>query len=131
MATDPLTDAIVARRLIERAVQWDQAPALTSAEVDDLMLMAVSQDADGVNQYTAADLNGAAAAGWQWKAGKVSGSYTMSLGDGVKLNRSEVHAMCLSMAADYLLGEASVLGMPRRRTGIVSIRTISDIGTVT
>lgn len=129
MATDPVTDETIARRLLERAVQWDQAPTLTEAEVDDLMLMAGSDD-DGDTVYTGAGLNAAASAGWTWKAGKVAADFTVALEDGVKFNREQVHAHCLEMAANYLLGEASVLGTPRRRGTIVSIPLVTDIGEV-
>ena len=126
MAADPLTDAVVARRLLERAVLYDQKPVLTTEEIDDLMLVATSQDDDDADQWTDADLNGAASLGWQWKAGKVAGNFTVGLKDGVKFNREQVHAHCLQMAADYLLGEASVLGTPRRRSGLASIRLVTD-----
>ena len=129
MATDPVTDQTIARRLLERAVQWEEAPALTEAEVDDLMLMAGSDD-DGDTVYTGAGLNAAASAGWAWKAGKVAADFTVALEDGVKFNRSEVHAMCMKHKADYGSGRSSVLGTPRRRETIVSIPLVTDIGEV-
>lgn len=130
MASDPITDPILARRLLERAVQWDQKPTLTEAEVDDLLVLAMSQDDGGNDQYTGTDLNGAASQGWTWKAGKVAGDFTVALTDGLKFNREQVHAHCLQMASDYLRGVASVLGTPRRQGGIVSIPLVSAIGEV-
>lgn len=129
MATDPITVEADARRLLERATAADTKPTLTTAEVDDLMTAAGSDD-DGATVYTGADLNRAASTGWTWKAGKVSTKYTMALGDGVKMNRAEMYAHCLNMAAAYLTGRASVIGTPRRSAGIVSVPLVSEFGEV-
>ena len=125
MAYDP-TDAVTARALLERAVQWEDAPALTSAEVDSLMDLAESG-----GEYAAADLNGAAATGWGWKAGKVAGDFALSLEGGVKFNRDQVYAHCLGMVDAYLSGRASVVGTPRQRGGIVSFGVTAEIGDMT
>ncbi len=129
MAADPVMDAALARRLLERAVAASAAPTLTTAEVDDLMGQAVSLDADGFAVYTGLDLNRAASTGWTWKAGKVSPQTTVDVADVVKVNREQVFQHCIKMAADYLLGIASVLGAPQgaRRGRITSIRLTSDI----
>lgn len=44
-------DYAVARARLERMVQADVAPVLTSAEVDDLLLLARRQDANGYTPY--------------------------------------------------------------------------------
>lgn len=129
MAADPITDDAIARRLLERATAADTTPELTTQEVDDLMARAASDD-DGSTVYTGAALNRAASTGWTWKAGKVSADFSLRLEDGVTFNRDEMFQHCLRMAADYLLGTASVIGTPRRNTGIVSVPLVSDIGEV-
>lgn len=121
MAYDP-TDAVTARTLLERAVQWEEAPTLTSAEVDDLLALA---ETDGA--YAATDLNGAAATGWQWKANKVAGDFTLSLEGGVKFDRAQVLAHCERMRDAYLAGRASVIGTPRRRGTIAVIETTAQL----
>lgn len=105
-------NAAQARARLERMLQWQAAPALTSAEVDDLMtLVPQMADASGVrpgeagytptySAYTAA-YREAAATGWEWKAGKVAGQFDAATGTGTKFDRSQAHAMCLAMAASY------------------------------
>lgn len=44
-------DIAVARARLERMVRWDSAPTLTSAEVDDLMLLARTTDLNGYDPY--------------------------------------------------------------------------------
>lgn len=44
-------DTAVARARLQRMVQYDVAPVLTSAEIDDLMLLARRPDADGYVPY--------------------------------------------------------------------------------
>lgn len=46
-------DAALARARLERMVAHDQAPTLSSAEIDDLLLMAQRPDADGYVPYSA------------------------------------------------------------------------------
>ena len=121
MAYDP-TDTATARALLERAVQWEDAPALTSAEVDDLLALA---ETDGA--YPAAALNQAAATGWGWKAGKVAGDFALSLEGGVKFSREQVYAHCLGMVDAYLSGRASVVGTPRRRGLLAAISVTAEL----
>lgn len=45
-------DAAVARARLERMVQYDVAPVLTTAEIDDLMLLALRTDANGYTPYS-------------------------------------------------------------------------------
>lgn len=123
MATDPITVEADARRLLERAVAADTAPTLTTAEVDDLLLMA-----EDSATWPGTGLNGAAATGWRWKAGKVSEDFTVSLENGVKFAQEQVYQHCRDMERAYLSGTASVLGTPRRRGGIVSVPLVSEIG---
>lgn len=125
MAIDPLTDAVLARTLLERAVAWQTAPVLTTQEVTDLLALAVT---DGT--YGGTDLNRAASLGWQWKAGRVTKNYSQSLGDGVKFSREQVYAHCMAMAAKYATGELSVLGtsLPgKRRSGIGVVGLVSTM----
>lgn len=111
-------DEAEAQARIEIMTAWEAVPALTSAEVVDLVEIARRPDEFGLlpsdTGWTETwDLNAAAATGWRWKAGKVAGAYTFS-SDGQSFSRSEMHAMCLEMARQY------------RRGGIVSV----EIGTV-
>lgn len=125
MATDPLTDAVLARTLLERAVAWQTAPVLTTQEVTDLLALALTDGA-----YGGADLNRAASLGWQWKAGKTAGDFTVSLEGGMKFSREQVYAHCMEMAAKYATGELSVLGTSlagRRRSGIGVIGLVSTM----
>ena len=125
MATDPLADAALARSLLERAVAWQTAPALTAQEVTDLLALA-----DTAGTYGGTDLNRAASLGWQWKAGRVTKNYAQSLGDGVKFSREQVYAHCMEQAAKYATGELSVLGTSlagRRRSGIGVVGLVSTM----
>lgn len=128
MAYDP-TDAVTARRLLERAVEMNTVPVLTAAEIDDLMEIAADDD-DGTTVYTAQHLNDAAATGWQLKMNKVSSDFTVTLEDGVKFNREQVLDRCERIRDAYLSGRASVIGRPRRRGSIISIPLVTDIGEV-
>lgn len=122
MAYDP-TDEVLARRLLERAIKWEEEPTLTAAEVDDLLAMAETG-----GEYPVAALNGAAATGWQWKLNQIAGEFSLSLEGGTKLNLDEMTANCAANRDAYLIGTASVIGTPRRRGGIVSVPLVSEIG---
>jgi hypothetical protein len=121
MAYDP-TDAVLARRLLERAVKWEEEPTLTEAEVDDLMALA---ETDG--EYPVSALNGAAATGWQWKLNQIAGEFSLSLEGGMKLNIDEMIANCEANRDAYLNGIASVIGTPRRRGTIASIGVTAEL----
>lgn len=124
MATDPLTDAIEARTLLEMAVAYDSAPVLTDSEVDQLFDLASSENDDEETVYTGVDLNRSASLGWQWKAGKVASYMTTALPDGMKFNREQIYEHCMQQSAGYAIGTLSVIGtgLPgKRRSGIVSI----------
>lgn len=91
-----------ARAILERAVAWEAHPILTEADIDELLIAARIADADGLlpddeDWAPTWDLNGAAADGWERKAGLVAGDYDFGE-DGQRFNRSQVHAMCLVQA---------------------------------
>lgn len=120
-----LTDAALARRLLERAIANTTAPALDAATVDDLLMLAASTDAEGNTVYTDADLDRAAALGWQMKAGLTSNQYDLGGGAGVTLDRSQWFAHCVQMSERYASGAMSVLGARLRRGGIGSIGLVT------
>ncbi len=129
MATDPLTDATLARTLLEKATAYDSAPVLTAAEVTTLLAQASSLNDAGATVYSGANLNRAASIGWQWKAGKVAGYMTTALPDGMKFNREQVYEHCLTMATRYGTGELSVIGtsLAGRRAGVGVVGLISTM----
>lgn len=100
-----------ARARLELMVAWDAVPVLTSEEVDDLMVIARRPDEYGLlptdEGWTETwNLNRAASEGWRRKAGKVAGAYDFS-GDSQSFSRSQMHEMCLEMAAQYRRGGAT------------------------
>ena len=106
-------DLAQARARLERMLQWNVAPALTTAEVDDLMLFARRPDALG---YTYADvlwtptwnLRAAAAEGWRWKAAKVAAQYDVAAGGGTSFTRSQQYKHCIEMARTFGSGIGSI-----------------------
>ena len=124
MAT--LTDAALARRMVERAVAMTTTPTLDAEQVDDLMTLAASLDADLATVYTEADLNRAVAVGWGWKAGMVSDQYDLGGGPGRTLTRDQWYQHCREQAAMYQRGALSVLGgTGRGGSGIGVISLVS------
>lgn len=112
-------DEARARRLLETMLAWDQVPALTTDEVDDLVVIAKRIDASGLAPDAADwtetwDLNSAAAEGWRWKAAKVAGSFDF-VTDSQRFDRSQIAAMCLDMADRY---RRRVLSSPRVGSGL-------------
>lgn len=94
-----------ARARLERMLQWQEQPALSVAEVDDLFEMAKVPDEDGNDPDSVAwvptfSLNPAAAEGWSWKAGKVASLFDADAGDAAA-KRSQVFDMCMKKAAAY------------------------------
>lgn len=132
MAT--LTDEALARRMLERAIANTTNPALDARAVNDLMTMAASTvtNADGSTStvYTEAKLNGAAATGWDWKAGLTSDQYDLGGGSGVTLTRSQWQETCEKRAERFRTGLSSVLAESKTGRGIGSI-TLVNSGTVT
>jgi hypothetical protein len=99
-----------ARAELVRLVAPDMPPTLESADVDALLAGARRPDscgrppssADWVPTY---DLDAAAAAGWEMKAGRALG---FDFGeDGQRFNVSHLHEQCLKMVALYTRGSGS------------------------
>ncbi len=126
MAYTP-TNAVTARALLEDALALATKPTLTIAQVDRAFALASSLDVDGVTVlYTAAHLNRSAAWGWNVKAGLTSDQYDLGGAGGSSLTRSQWYAHCREMARLYGSGEMSVTGSHTGRSGIGSIRLVSD-----
>jgi hypothetical protein len=126
-----LIDALLARRMLERALAPATKPTLAVTDIDDLMTMAASTDANGNTVYTDAKLNAAAARGWSWKAGLTSDQYDLGGGSGIKLDRSQWNKHCREMAAEYRNGTMSVAGEPRRGGGFGTIAVTTPLTEVT
>lgn len=101
-------------------------PVLSSDDLTALLDLHRVPDADGllVNEAGYTDtwdadcLNGAAAEGWRWKAGRVAGDFDFSA-DGASYSKGEVMAKCLEMEAHYLArqsGSSQVQGAVDPRT---------------
>jgi hypothetical protein len=120
---DPLTSASEARYLLEQATAAAVLPGLTSTEISALLDMAASltTDTPPATVYTGRDLNRTASLGWQWKANKVSGDFTISLEGGMRFSREQVYAHCVDRAAAFAVGTANVLTSGGGRMGITSI----------
>ena len=129
MATDPVTVEATARTLLERSVAWESVPVLTTAEIDDLLDLASSENDAEAIVYTGRDLNRAASIGWQWKAGKVASYFTTALPEGMKFNREQVYEHCIQQSVGYANGSLSVIGtsLPGRHAGISSIHLVSTM----
>lgn len=102
-----------ARARLERMVAPTLAPVLSYADVSDLMSVARRPDINGVLPSETGwvptwDLDAAAAAGWEIKAGRVASEFAFSE-DGQSFRREQVHAACLNMAKLYRRGTGSVL----------------------
>jgi hypothetical protein len=123
-----LTDAALARRLMERAVAMTTNPTLDAAQVDDLMTLAESLDADANTVYTDADLNRAASIGWLWKAGLTSDQYDLGGGQGRTLTRSQWYDHCTQLANAYGNGTLNVLGGSGTRgsIGVITLAAYPD-----
>ena len=125
-ASDAITVEATARLLLEKAIAYTVEPALTSADVDALMDQATSQDDDGADQWTVADLNRMASLGWNWKAGQASAEIKVGAGPGKTFESQQVYDHCREMEAAYANGSLSVVGSANastgtRRSGIGSI----------
>lgn len=109
MAFDP-TDAVTARALLEDALALTSNPTLTIAQVDRAFGLASSLNAAGEVIYISADLDRAAAWGWNIKAGLTSDQYDLGGGSGKTLKRSQWQAACERIASKYGYGVWSVTG---------------------
>ena len=102
---------------LKAMLAWDQPPALTQTEIDQLLEMSKLRDPydlppDDANWTPTWDLNIGAAEGWRWKAAKVAGNYGFST-DGQSFNREQVHDHCLRMSESFkrrITGTIHVLG---------------------
>lgn len=98
-----------ARARLRIDVQADLAPALTVAEVDDLLLRTRVTDAAGVDPEDAgyvptwsdSSVNRAIAAGLRIKAAKVLVEFDVAIDGGGRFQRSQKQKQLLDMAAIY------------------------------
>jgi hypothetical protein len=104
-----ITDATLARALLDGALAVDAKPGLTEAQVDTLFGVAASVEADGTVVYSRTGLNRAAAMGWNWKTALVSEAYEIAAGDGRALKRQQWFDQCRELARLYGTGEMDVL----------------------
>lgn len=119
------TDAPLARRELESKASTSVDPVLSAQEVTDILATALVTDANAVEPngtgyiptYTTRSINAAASEAWRRKAGKAANQYTLSGGNGKKLERSDIHKHCLQMAAYYSVGTVS---------SIRSVRAVSS-----
>jgi hypothetical protein len=121
-----IDDAALARRLLEAAVAMTTKPALSAAQVDDLMVVAASLDADLNTVYVDTGLNRAASLGWAWKAGLTSDQYDLGGGPGKTLTRSQWFDHCTQMSRSYASGTLGVLG--GRRSGGIGVISLVTPG---
>lgn len=101
---------------LEGMVAASSDPALTDAEVYDLLLRARRSDEFGFffdePEWTPTyDLRWAAREGWLLKAGKASPQFSFTT-DGQTFHRSELLDHCLQMARRYSSGSSVPLGYP-------------------
>ena len=99
----PTAEALKNR--LKRMTAWDKEPALSSADLDDLLSMYARADANGVAPEVKGwqptyDLNGAAAEGWRWKSAKASELVSVDL-DGERMSSNQLFAHCNQMARMY------------------------------
>lgn len=126
MAYDP-EDAVTARALLEDALSWEAEPVLTEAQVDRAFALASSLDDDDVTVlYTAANLNKAAAWGWNIKLGKAVELFKLRSASGATLEEDQVYTHCRDMALAYGTGAISVTGTSTRGGGLRSIGQITS-----
>jgi len=127
VAYDP-SNAVTARALLEDALAMSTKPTLSPAQVDRAFALASSLDTNGVTVlYTAANLNRAAAWGWNVKAGLTTAQYDLGGQGGSSLTRSQWHDHCVRMANAYGAGVMSVTGASTGRSGIGSIGLTTEL----
>ena len=96
-----------------RMVAADSRPALTEADLGDLLDEFAVVDAEGrapteAGWLGAWALNPAAAEGWRRKAGRVAGDFSFSADD-ARYDKGAVMAQCERMAALYAAKDVGVL----------------------
>ncbi len=126
MAYDP-SNAVTARALLDDALALGTSPTLSLAQVNRAFDLASSLNAVGEVIYVSADLNRAAAWGWNLKAGMTTDQYDLGGQGGSSLTRSQLHDHCKEMARLYGSGVLSVTGASTSRSGIGSIGLTTDI----
>lgn len=110
-------DAAAAETRLKNLTQWTSAPALSQAEITDLLLLARTTDEHGwnvddepyVTTYTDRSVEMAAAKGFDMKAAKVASEFDASTGGGTRFERSQQYKM-LKQAARGLRGGGSSIG---------------------
>lgn len=119
-----------ARTSLEWKVAYDVEPVLAVEVIDTLLALSKRPDAEGLLPSEEGwgptwDLDAAAAAGWEIKAGR---AVAFDFGeDGQRFNRSQVHDQCVRMARFYRRGTAST----RVRSGALDDYTAAVLeGTV-
>ncbi len=115
----PITDAALARRLVENALGG--TPALTEAQIDDLMALALEDDGVTVT-YPVPGLQRAASLGCQWKASLTADKYDLGGGQGKTLDESQWFDHWMRLSGAYATGAMHVTGATSGRGGIGSIR---------
>lgn len=115
-----------ARQRLERMVAHEDVPALSSDEVDDLVVIAKVTDVEGLlpsdTGWTETwNLKAAAREGWRWKAAKAARMHTFSA-DGASYNRAEIIANCETMIRLYGGTGGSIAVGHRSATG-----TLTDV----
>jgi hypothetical protein len=122
-------DAALARTLLEAALATEAKPALTAAQVEVLLGMAVETGDGGAEGYTREGLNRAAALGWNWKTALVSEVYELSAGEGRTLKRQQWFDQCREMARLYGTGEMDVVtgAMPGAEHGEPTGGTVVEL----
>jgi hypothetical protein len=103
-------DRTAAELRLKSMTAWDEDPALSQEEIDDLLEQAKVPDADGLAITDAAwdptwDLNFAASKGWDLKAGKVVNRFRFEE-DNQVFHRNQIHDHCLAMSKRYGRGAA-------------------------
>ncbi|MEJ7901902.1 MAG: hypothetical protein WKF63_08630 [Thermomicrobiales bacterium] len=121
------TDAVTARALLEDALALGANPTLTTVQVNRAFALASSLNAVGEVIYVSADLNRAAAWGWNLKAGMTTDQYDLGGQGGSSLTRSQWHDHCVRMANAYGAGVMSVTGASTGRSGIGSFGLTTEL----
>lgn len=101
-----------ARARLERFVAPQVEPVLSGDDINDLLAAARRPDRVGRVPSDEAwlptwDLDAAASAGWELKAGRAAGDFNVVI-DGHAFSRKQVHDQCLAMAKLYRRGSGSV-----------------------
>ena len=108
-------DEATARTRLAAKLAPAMEPALTAADIDDLILRSRTVDASGVypsgNGYVAtwtnASLDAAASEGWEIRAGRCFDDIDFGE-DGQRFNEAQRHKACVEMARLYRRGAGSV-----------------------